>query len=209
MRIHALAFAALFATLPAAAEEAALRIELIPGHPVYHESEGEAGVTMALSVTPSDDRATRLTTLCEELRAAAGLKPENDDQLRLETIFVVPYKGMAVEGYYWPKDGTVASGTLVAGDVIPRGTLDDIVGQAGIPPRILDEIDAEHEISCETDEPLWHIAWSDVRHIGDEDPDAVIERAYRRFLALHRSVLEHNGQEQHVVGAVQRTGMGG
>ena len=83
------------------------------GHPVYHEGEREAGVAMALSITPNHDRATRFVGVCEELRTAAGLKTENGDDLRLETIFVVPYKGMAVEGYYWPNDGTLEEGTLV------------------------------------------------------------------------------------------------
>jgi hypothetical protein len=208
MRLHGLTFAVVVAAIPASAEEVALRIDLIPGHPVYHEAEKEAGVAMALSITPRHDRPASLAMRCAELQAAAGLKNEHGD-LRLETIFVVPYKGMAVEGYYWPKDGALEGGTLVAGDAIPRPTLDPIVARAGIPPRVLDETNVEHEISCELDEPLWHVAWSDVRAIGDEDPDGAIERAYRRFLALHRSVLEHNGQEHHVVGAEQRTGIGG
>ena len=208
MRIRALTFVVVVAAVPASAQEVALRVELIPGHPVYHETEKEAGVAMALAIAPRHDRATSLTTLCEELRAAAGLKNETGDQLRLETIFVVPYKAMAVEGYYWPNDGTFERGTLVPGNAIPRGTLDRIIAHAGIPPGVLDEINVEHEISCETGEPLWYINWSDVRLIGDEDPDAVIERAYRRFLAIHQSVVEHNAREQHVETG-QPTGIGG
>jgi hypothetical protein len=57
-------------------------------------------------------------------------------------------------------------------------------------------------------EPAWHINWSDVRLIGDEGPDAVIERAYRRFVAIHQSVVEHNAREQHVETG-QPTGIGG
>ena len=45
--------------------------------------------------------------------------------------------------------------------------------------------------------PLWAVTWSDVRLVGDEDPDAVIECAYRRFLAIHQSVVEHNAPEQN------------
>ena len=127
-----------------------------------------------------------------------AVKNETGDQLRLETIFVVPYKAMAVEGYYWPTAGAFDSGTLVPGNAVPRGTLDRIVAHAGIPPQVLDEINVEHEISCETGEPLWAINWSDVRLVGDEDPDAVIERAYRRFLAIHQSVVEHNAREQNL-----------
>ena len=109
MRIRALTCVAALAALPALAQEAALGIDLIPGHPVYHGRENEAGVAMALSITPDQDRATRLMELCEELRVAAGLGHESGDELRLETIFVVPYKGMAVEGLYLPRDGTVGS----------------------------------------------------------------------------------------------------
>ena len=198
MRIRALTCAVVVAAIPASAREMALRVKLIPGHPVYHETENEAGVAMALSIAPQHDHVTNLTELCEELRLAAGLKNETGDQLRLETIFVVPYKAMAVEGYYWPNDGTFERGTLVPGNAIPRGTLDRIIAHAGIPPGVLDEINVEHEISCETGEPLWYINWSDVRLIGDEGTDAVIERAYRRFLAIHQSVVEHNAREQNL-----------
>jgi hypothetical protein len=198
MRIDALTFAMVVAAIPAFGQEAAPRITLIPGHPIHHESKSEAGVAMALTITPSHDRPTSLTKLCEELRRAAGLNNENGDQLRLQTIFVVPYKGMAIEGYYWPADRKIEEGTLVGGNAIPRGTLDRIVARSGIPPRILDEIDVEHEISCETGAPLWRIAWQDVRPVGDEEPDVVIERAYRRFMAVHQSVIEHNAQEPSV-----------
>ena len=51
MRIRALTFVVVVAAVPASAQEAALRVELIPGHPVYHETENEAGVAMALLIT--------------------------------------------------------------------------------------------------------------------------------------------------------------
>jgi hypothetical protein len=194
MKIRALTCAALFSVVPASAQEVGPRIELMPGHPLYHESEQEAGVAMALSIRRDDDHPTYLAEVCEELRVAAALGKENADDLRLETIFVVPYKGMAVEGYYWPNDGTSAKGVLVRGNGIPRGTLDGIVARAGIPPRVLDETNVEHEISCETGEPLWHIVWHDIRPIGDEKPDAVIEGAHRRFLAIYQSVVEQNAK---------------
>lgn len=200
MRICMLTCAALVAAVPASAQEAALGIELIPGHLVYHERENEAGVAMALSITQGQD-ATSLMEICDELRVAAGLGNENGDELRLETIFVVPYKGMAVEGYYWPKDGMSDRSALVPGNGLARATLDGIVGRAGIPPGVLDETEVEHEISCNPDEPFWYVAWYDVRLIGDEEPEAVIERAHQRFLAIHQSVIEHNTREQRLVKA--------
>ena len=90
---------------------------------------------------------------------------------------MVPYKDMAVEGLYLLSDGTLATDALVRGKGITRATLDGIVSRAGIPPRILDEENVEHEISCARGEPLWFIAWRDVRPIGEEAPQAVIERA--------------------------------
>jgi hypothetical protein len=202
MRGRILTCAAALVALPASAQEVALGIDLIPGHPLYHESEKEAGVAMALSITPNAERTTNLTDLCEELRVAAGLDKENGDKLRLETIFVVPHKDMAVEGYYLPSDGTFGSNALVRGNGITRPVLDRIVARAGIPPRVLDETNVEHEISCAPGEPLWSIAWTDVRRIGDEQPEAVIERAHQRFLAIYQSVVEHSAavpqtQEAH------------
>jgi hypothetical protein len=194
MRICMLACAGMVAALAASAEEASPGIKLLPGHPIYHESEQEAGVAMALAITPAHDRAGGLMELCEELRRAAGLGIENGEGLRLEVIFVVPYKEMAIEGYYFPKDGTFEQGTLVPGSGVSRGALDGIVARAGIPPRVLDETNVEQEISCATGEPLWRVVWRDVRPIGGQDPDTVIESAYHRFMAIHRSVLEHRAR---------------
>jgi hypothetical protein len=208
MRNRALTCAALFATIPASAQEAPLRIKLQWGHPLYHESAREAGVTMGLSITPQSDHATELVELCHELRLVAGLGSENGDRLFLETIFVVPYKEMAVEGYYWPENRTSDTGVLVPGSGVARGTLDAIVGGAGIPPRVLDETNVQHEISCEIREPLWHLSWQDLRPIGDEDPDSVIERAYQRFMAVHQAVVAHNIKGQNLQMG-QRTTSGG
>jgi hypothetical protein len=188
----------LAAAVPAFAQEAPLGITLLRGHPLYHESAQEAGVAMGLSIAPQDDHSTDLVELCHELRRAAGLGGENGDQLRLETIFVVPYKEMAVEGYYWPEDGGSGTGALVRGSGVSRETLDAIVTRAGIPPSVLNETNVEHEISCETGEPLWHVSWQDVRLTGNEDPDTVIERAYHRFMAIHQAVVEHNAKGQYL-----------
>ena len=206
MRIHTLTFAAALAALPASAQEVALTIDLIPGHPIYHEQEQEAGVAMALLITPSPDRATTLLELCDELRVAAGLRTQHDGELRLETIFVVPYKGKAVEGLYLPSNGTLARNALVRGEDVARPTLERILAQAGIPPRILDETNVEHEVSCATGEPLWYIAWQDVGSIGDEQPEAVIERARQRFLAVHQSVLDHNVSDPQLQQARRASG---
>jgi hypothetical protein len=197
MKFRVLMYATMVAAVPASAQGVGLKIELMPGHPVYHEGEKEAGVAMALSIRRANDHAADLGELCEELRVAAGLGNENGDDLRLGTIFVVPYKGMAVEGYYWPDDGTLDESVLVRGKDIARGKLDGIVARAGIPPRILDETNVEHEISCETAEPLWFVVWHDIRPIGDDEPEAVIESAHRRFLAVYESVVEQNAKERH------------
>jgi hypothetical protein len=204
MNICAFTCALTIAAIPAAAQEPAPGVDLIPGHPIYHEDEGEAGVAMALALTPDGDEAGDLIELCEELRVAAGLGQKNGDELRLETIFVVPYKGMAVEGLYLPMDGSSASNALVQGKSVARATLDGILARAGIPPRILDEEQVEQEVSCARGEPLWFIAWSDVRPIGGEEPEAVIERARQRFLAVHQSVVDHNATAWHVQKATKR-----
>jgi hypothetical protein len=206
MRIGMLTCAALAVAVPASAQEMALGVELLPGHPIYHERAHEAGVAMALTIAPGKGHAPDLVRLCEELRVTAGLGREHGDGLGLETIFVVPYKGMVVEGYYWPKDGSLESSVLVPGSAVARGALDGIVARAGLPPRVLDETNVEQEISCSLDEPLWFVAWYDVRPIGDEQPDAVIEQAHNRFLAIHRSVVEHGRQQLQIAQEAARRG---
>jgi hypothetical protein len=190
MRSCALACAAVLVAVPTSAQDLGLVVDLLPGHPVYHESAREAGVVMAIAITPGQGTATDLKGLCEELRVAAGLQRERGERLPLEVIFVVPYKGMAIEGYYLPADGTPGTEALVRGSGIAREALDGIVARAGIPSRVLDEGDVEHEVSCELSEPAWLLRWEDVRLIGGEEPDAVIDRAHRRFAAVHRSVVD-------------------
>lgn len=208
MNIRVLVFITALTAPPAVAQDVGLEIDLIPGHAIYHESENEAGVAMALSITPAPEHSAHQIELCEELRVAAGLSHENGDALRLETIFVVPYKAMAVEGFYLPRDGTFGSNALIRGNDLARATLDGILSRAGIPPRILDEKNVEHEISCTPGEPIWFVAWSDVRRIGDEEPEAVIERAHQRFLAIHQSVRAHNAGDQPIR-AASRAAVGG
>ena len=191
MRTCALACAASIAAFPAATRDLGLVVDLLPGHSVYHESAREAGAVMAIAITPGQGTAADLKALCEELRVAAGLRREHGEGLPLKVIFVVPYKAMAIEGYYLPPDGKPGIEALVPGSGIARGTLDGIVARAGIPSRVLDEGDVEHEVSCELGEPAWLLRWEDVRHIGGEEPDAVIDRAYRRFAIIHRSVVDH------------------
>jgi hypothetical protein len=191
MRLCILTCAATMVAASASAEESALAIVLLPGHPVYHETEARAGVVMALSITPVRHDAQTLTALCEELRVAAGLQRTNGENLPLEVIFVVPYKDMAVEGFYLSLDGQTTHEELVRGGPVTRATLDNIVGRAGIPPYILDETGIEHEISCETREPAWLIRWEDVHRIGAEAPETVIDRAHQRFMAIHAKVLDH------------------
>jgi hypothetical protein len=191
MRICALSCAAALAAVPASAQDSGLVVDLLPGHAIYHESEREAGVVMAISITPEQGTASDLMGLCEELRVAAGLPPEHGEDLALEVVFVVPYKGMAVEGYYLPADDTSDSEALVPGNAVAKATLDGIVTRAGIPSRVLDEVEVEHEVSCELGEPAWLLRWEDVQLVGGEQPDAVIDRAYRRFMITHRSVVDH------------------
>jgi hypothetical protein len=190
MRTCALAYAAVLVAVPASAKDLGLAVDLLPGHPVYHESTREAGAVMAIAITSGQGTPTDLKGLCEELRVAAGLRREHGEGLALEVIFVVPYKGMAIEGYYLPVDGTAGNEALVPGNGIARATLDGIVARAGIPGRVLDEGNVEHEVSCELAEPAWLLRWEDVRLIEGEQPDAVIDRAYRRFAAIHRSVVQ-------------------
>jgi hypothetical protein len=204
MNICAITCAVTIAAIPALAQEPARGIDLIPGHPIYHDEEREAGVAMALALTPAGDEASDLIELCEELRVAAGLGHKSGDELRLETVFVVPYKDLAVEGLYLPMDERLGSNALIQGKSVARATLDGILARAGIPPRILDEEQVEQEVSCARGEPLWFIAWHDVRPIGEEEPEAVIERARQRFLAVHQSVVEHNAAAWHLQKAARR-----
>jgi hypothetical protein len=191
MRTCALTCAAAIAAFPASAQDLGLVIDLLPGHPVYHAAEREAGVVMAVSITPEHGSATDLQALCEELRVAAGLAHAHGEGLPLEVIFVVPYKDMAIEGYYLPADGASGTEVLVAGNAVTEQTLEGIVARAGVPGPVLAERDVEHEVACELGQPAWLLRWEDVRLIGDEEPDAVIDRAWRRFTAIHQSIVAH------------------
>jgi len=207
MRTAPLLGAALLAAVPAFAQQPP-QIELIAGHPIYDETTHQAGVAMALAITPNQEHQPDLIALCRELRIAAALDEENEGHFRLETIFVVPRKSMAIEGLYWPGDGSLQEHALVGGGSVARPLLDSIVMRAGIPPGVLDETQVEHEVSCSTVEPLWNVAWQDVQPIGDDGPDTVIERARERFMAVFRSVVEHRGEREQVMHTVPRPGSG-
>ena len=45
-------------------------------------------------------------------------------------------------------------------------------------------------MTSNSDEPLWTVAWQDVRPIGDEKAEVVIERARNRFMAIFRRVVK-------------------
>lgn len=190
MKLHPIACAVMIASTPAIARDAANGVNLIHGHPIHHEAVNEAGVSMGLSVTGDQTYAPPLSEMCEGLRVAGGLSTEIRGNLTLEALFVVPYKAMAIEGLYLPPDGDPEGYALVPGTRPDRSVLDAIVARVGIPPSVLDETDVEHEISCRTNEPLWTISWQDVRPIGNDAPDVVIERARNRFMAIYISVSE-------------------
>jgi hypothetical protein len=200
MKICTLTCAAAIAAAPVSAQELGFVIDLLPGHPVNHQSEQEAGVVMAISITPERGSSMDLKELCEDLRLAAGLESRNAAGFRLEVIFIVPYKGMAVEGYYLPVDNALDSGTLVPGNRIARERLDGIVAGAGIPAGLLDETDVEHEISCETSESAWLMRWEDIRPVGSEGPDQVIASAQRRFMAVHQSIVDRAMEPPRAMG---------
>lgn len=174
------------------ADSGAFVIGLLPGHTVYHEHEQEAGVITAISITPGQHDAGDLTSPCEDLRLAAGLEHSANGGGALEVLFVVPYKGMAIEGYYFPAHDGLGSEVLVPGNGLAREVLDDIVSRAGVPAGVLDEIGVEQQVSCALNEPAWHVRWEDIRSVDGEKPDIVIERAHQRFMTIYQSVLDHS-----------------
>jgi hypothetical protein len=188
MRIYLFTWALALAALPAAADEAKLRIELLHGHTIYREQVREAGVATGLTLSVNEEQAAVLTEPCEHLRAAASLANELSDGSHLRVLFIVPRKGMAVEGYYFPADRDLKRAALKPGGVVARPTLDRIIAGAGIPSVLLDEDGVELEISCHVNDPLWVIAWLDVRRIGDRRPEAVVDAARLRFMTIHRQV---------------------
>jgi hypothetical protein len=193
MKACALSCVMMLTAVAAVAKEPLLAVDLLPGHPIHREAAAEAGAVMGIAIGQGGSLA-RLESLCDELRVAAGLSPEIED-LPLEVVFIVPYKDMAIEGFYLPADGTADLEQLVPGSVVvERAVLDSIVARAGMPPSLLDETGVEHEISCETKRPSWLLRWEDVRSLDGEAPEVVIERAYARFLAIHQGVVEHAGQ---------------
>lgn len=196
MRIRLLTWAVVLAALPAASDEASSRIDIVYGHPIYRQQEREAGVAMGMTISANEDQAALLTEPCERLRAAAHLAREARDGLALQTLFVVPSKGMAIEGHYFPGDGNPGRAVLIPGRPVTRSALDRIMALAGIPPALLDEANVSLEISCRITEPLWVISWFDIRRMGDAQPEAVVEIARRRFMAIHRWVVEYDAKNR-------------
>ena len=190
MKTSALACVLMLGAAAAMADEPLLAVDLLPGHPVHDVADDTAGMVTAIAITESVAATTDLEALCETLRVAAGLSLEAEHVLALQVVFIVPYKAMAIEGFYLPLDGEAGSARLIAGNGIARERLDGIIIGAGVPPGILDETEVEQEVSCELDRAAWMIRWEDVRTIDGDGPEAVIERAYSRFLAIHRTVLE-------------------
>lgn len=195
MRTCALGCVGMVVVTTAMAAETPLTVDLLRGHPIHHAASGKAGVVMAIAITgqnPTTDHGNPATVdlagLCDDLRSAAGLALEVERDLLLEVVFVVPYKDMAVEGYYLPTDGATGPPRLLRGDGVARQALEGILAHAGVPPSVLDETGVEHEVSCELDRPVWQIRWEDVQSIGDAAPEAVIDRAAARFMALHKRV---------------------
>lgn len=174
--------------LQVASDEAMLRIDLLYGHPVYHAQTREAGIAMGLTIS-----AHKLAEPCERLRAAANLANEAANGSPLQVLFVLPHKSLLVEGYYF---GDLGRAVLVAGQPIPRSTLDRIMLRAGIPPALLDETNVELEISCWTNEPRWVVVWYDVRRIGDQELESVIESARQRFMTIYDTVVEHSARDR-------------
>jgi hypothetical protein len=190
MKTSALACVLMVGAAAAVADEPLLAVDLLPGHPVHDVADERAGMVTAIAITENAAATTDLEALCDALRVAAGLSLEAEHGLALQVVFIVPYKLMSIEGYYLPLDGRPGSARLIAGNGIARERLDGIIISAGVPPGILDETEVEHEVSCELDRAAWMIRWEDVRSIDGDDPELVIERAYTRFLAIHKSVVE-------------------
>jgi hypothetical protein len=191
VKLYALTCATILIAMPASAEHTELVVDPLPGHAIFHEVEQEAGVTMAISVTPRPGAVVDLQPLCEELRVAAELDLEHAERQSLEVLFIVPRKDMAVEGYYLPAKDMTASNALIRGNAIDRATLDSIVERAGLPTWLLDERDVEHELSCELHQPGWKLVWQDVRHMNGEAAAVVIDRAASRFKSVYQGILDH------------------
>lgn len=205
MRIRLLIWAVVLVALPVASDEISPRIDILYGHPVYRQQAHEAGVAMGMTISVNEVQAALLTGPCERLRAAASLAREAGGGLPLQTLFVVPSKGMAIEGYYFPSDGNPGRAVLIPGRPVTRSVLDRIMALAAIPPALLDEISVSVEISCRITEPLWVIFWHDIRRIGDAQPEAVVEVARRRFMAIYRSVVEYGAKNRVIARRIGRS----
>ena len=119
MKICAFGCLVIVSISAAAAEEPLLAIDLLGGHAIHHAAEAKAGAVMGIAIARG--RApTDLEGLCDELRVAAELEVEDDRDLPLRVVFIVPYKAMAIEGFYLPLDGTPGLERLVPGRDVDR-----------------------------------------------------------------------------------------
>jgi len=191
MKGHILTCATLFLVAPAWAGEAHHKVTLLHGHPMYDEVTQKAGVSMGLSIAGSESSGSQLAKACRELKRLSGLRSETGDGLELVKLFIVPYKDMAVEGFYLPSDGSFGSNALLKGNPLDRSTIEGVVTRAGIPRLVLHETNVEQEISCDLEEPVWTIVWQDIRTIDDQGPDVTIEQARTRFLSIYRDVVRY------------------
>jgi hypothetical protein len=205
MRIRLLTWAVVLVALPVASDEISPRIDILYGHPIYRQQAREAGVAMGITISVNKVQAALLTGPCERLRAAASLAREAGGGLPLQTLFVVPSKGMAIEGYYFPSDGNPGRAVLIPGRPVTRSALDRIMALVAIPPALLDEFNVDLEISCRITEPLWVISWHDIRRTGDTQPESVVEVARRRFMTIHRSVVEYGAKNRALARGVERS----
>ena len=190
MKRHIFAAATVLFATQASAGDAPYVVTLIHGHPIHHETAKEAGIAMGLSIKGGTTYASSLSDSCRELQRFAELPGMIGDDLKLDTLFIVPYKEMAVEGLYLPADGSFGSRALVSGKRLGRSTIESVIIDAAIPAFVLDEANVELEVSCQLHEPLWAIIWQDIRKIGGREPEAVIEQARLRFMAIYRIVAQ-------------------
>ena len=192
MRISALTCAAALMAVPASAQALGPAIELLPGHPVYHERAREAGVVMAISITQRPRRRHGPNELCEELRVAAGLERHRGAEL--------PPRGDLRRAVQRDGDRRVLSADRRRarrrgarpgqGDRAEHARRDR--GARGDSGRLLDEPAVEQELSCAARRAGLAASLGGHPAVGGAGPDPVIESAYRRFMTIHRSIVEHS-----------------
>ncbi len=205
MKGYILTCATALLVAPAWAGEAHHTVTLLHGHPMYDEVTQKAGVSMGLSIAGSESSASQLTKACRELQRLSELRSETGDGLELVTLFIIPYKNMAVEGFYMPSDGSFGSNALLKGKPLDGSAIEGLVALAGIPRFVLHETNVEQEISCDLEDSVWTIVWQDIRAIDDEEPEVTIEQARARFMSIYRNVVQYASQTHNLVAGSDRT----